>query len=432
MLLLGGQWWLVARSIETLLEEQLSARLAHDAESLLAGLSFAVDGTPTIDARRVALVYERPFSGHYYVVRSNRSQTTSRSIWDRELAVPDAAPGQHLKIRLPGPQNQQLFVLVGGYGKLGRNVTIAAAEDLSGLDQAVARFELTYGVVSTLVLCALLLVQWIIVRGGLRPLDAIREEMSRLERGATERVSVIAPSEIVPLVAELNRLLTALANRTRRSRLALGNLAHALKTQLAVLSQVAARPELHRLPELRRALEEPIESSRRIVERELRRARLSGSGPPGLRLPLREEVAALSATLRQLYAEKTLAISVQIPQDAGFEGDREDFLELLGNLLDNACKWCSSRVSLTIAAQTGLELVVEDDGPGCSDQQLEELTRRGFRADETKPGSGLGLAIVKDVVDSYGGSLSFGRSAGLGGLRVEVRLPDASTRSAES
>jgi len=429
VLVLAAQWWLVSRSIETLLEEQLSTRLSHDAESLLAGLSFAADGAPVVDARRVALVYARPFSGHYYVVRSNGLETASRSLWDRALAVTDSAPGLHRRYLLPGPQNQRLFVLASGYNKHGRNVSIVVAEDLSDFNRSVARFEAIYGGVSGLVLIALLLVQWVLVRGGLRPLDEMRRELTRLERGDADRISVHAPSELVPLAAELNRLLAALANRTRRSRVALGNLAHALKTQLAVLAQVAARPELHRFPELRRALEEPIEFSRRIVERDLRRAQLSGPGQPGLRLPLPDEVAALSATLRQLYADKSLAISVRMPGQAVFEGDREDFLELLGNLLDNACKWCASRVSLDVATSQGLVLVVEDDGPGCSDEQLDELTRRGFRTDESKAGSGLGLAIVKDMVDSYAGTLSFGRSSALGGLRVDVRLPTALSRA---
>jgi signal transduction histidine kinase len=432
VLLLSAQWWLVSRSIESMLEEQLGTRLTHDAESLLAGLSFGADGAPVIDTRRVALVYERPFSGHYYVVRSNGLETTSRSLWDLALAIPDSSAGQQSKTRLPGPAKQRLFVLASGYSKLGRNVTIAVAEDLSDMARSVARFEVAYGLVSAVVLGVLLLVQWIIVRGGLRPLDAIRREMNQLERGATDRIAVDSPSEIAPVVEELNRLLGALANRTRRSRVAMGNLAHALKTQLAVLAQVAARPELHRLPELRRALEEPIEASRRIVEHELRRARLSGAGQPGMRLPLRDEVAVLTATLRQLYAEKSVAITVDAAADAVFEGDREDFLELLGNLLDNACKWCASQVLLTVETAQGLDLVVEDDGPGCSDEQLEELSRRGFRADESKPGSGLGLAIVKDVAESYGGTLSISRSGTLGGLRVHVQLPPKADRPPES
>ncbi|MEX0959046.1 MAG: ATP-binding protein [Burkholderiales bacterium] len=423
VLLLGLQWFLVSTSIEDLLENQLEERLTRDAESLLAGLSLDAQGAMQIDPRRVNPVYQRPFSGHYYFIRAGDDEQVSRSLWDSELEIPTVQAGTGLRLTLPGPEQQVLFTVAHGYVKQGRAFTIAVAQDLTSLSREIAVFRLRYGIVSALVLIVLLLVQRYIVRGGLRPLDTLRSEVSRLEQGEIDRVSMSAPEEIAPLVSELNRLLAALSNRTRRSRVALGNLAHALKTQLAILTQVAARPELHRAAELRKALTEPIETSRRIVERELRRARLAGSAMPGRRVPLEKEIASISGTLSQLYPEKNLRIATAISPDAVFHGDREDLLELLGNLLDNACKWSSGRVSLTIGNGDGIAFVVEDDGPGCDDVQLEELTRRGFRADESKPGSGLGLAIVKDVVESYGGSLTFGRSAALGGLRVEARLP---------
>jgi signal transduction histidine kinase len=423
VLLLGLQWLLVSASIERLLENQLEERLTRDAESLLAGLSVDAQGSMRIDPLRVNPVYQRPFSGHYYFIRAGQVEQVSRSLWDSALEIPAVQAGAALRLTLPGPERQTLFTVAHGYVKQDRAVTIAVAQDLTGLSEEIATFRLRYGLVSALVLMVLLLVQRFIVRGGLRPLHTLRNELGRLERGEIDRVSMPAPEEIAPLVSELNRLLAALTNRTQRSRVALGNLAHALKTQLAILTQVSARPELHRMPELRRALAEPIEAGRRIVERELRRARLAGSAMPGRRIPLAQEIATLTRTLSQIYPGKPLRIATEIVAGATFDGDREDLLELLGNLLDNACKWCSGRVSLTVTNGDGAAFVVEDDGPGCDDEQLEELTRRGFRADESKPGSGLGLAIVKDVVDSYGGSLTFGRSAALGGLRVEARLP---------
>lgn len=423
VLLLGLQWLLVSASIERLLENQLEERLTRDAESLLAGLSFDAQGALRIDPRRVNPVYQRPFSGHYYFIRTGEDEKVSRSLWDSELDIPTLRAGTELRLTLPGPEQQVLFTVVHGYVKQDRAFTIAVAQDLTSLSREISAFRLRYGIVSALVLIVLLLVQRFIVRRGLYPLETLRNELGRLEMGEIDRVSMPAPEEIEPLVSEINRLLAALSSRTQRSRVALGNLAHALKTQLAILTQVGARPELHRAPELRKALTEPIETSRRIVERELRRARLAGSALPGRRVPLEKEIESISGTLSQLYPEKNLRIATAISPGAVFHGDREDLLELLGNLLDNACKWCSGRVSLTIGNGDGIAFVVDDDGPGCDDAQLEELTRRGFRADESKPGSGLGLAIVKDVVESYGGSLTFGRSAALGGLRVEARLP---------
>jgi signal transduction histidine kinase len=427
VLLMGTQWLLVTLSLERLLEEQLATRLSHDAESLLAGMQFDTAGAFTLDPDRVNLVYQRPLSGHYYSVRSGTAEQVSRSLWDATLALTVPPVGESERMRVVGPRNQSLFVLAESFRKQGHDLTIAVAEDTSALDAQVRQFTLLYALVSAAVLLLLLWMQRVIVGRGLYPLERVRAEMLRLQRGETNRVSVAAPEEISPLVTEVNRMLAAVTNRTQRSRVALGNLAHALKTQLAVLSQIAARPELHRAPELRRALEAPIEAIRGIVERELRRARVSGASMPGRRVALIEELTALSNTLQQIYSDKALRFEMDVPADSHFDGDREDLLEMLGNLLDNACKWSRSRVKVSATRSDGLTLRIDDDGPGCSEDQLDDLTRRGFRIDESLPGSGLGLAIVKDVVNSYEGQILFCRSPELGGLRVELRFPPAPT-----
>jgi len=227
----------------------------------------------------------------------------------------------------------------------------------------------------------------------------------------------------MPLIAQLNRLLATMSKRSRRSREALGNLAHALKTRLAILNQITERPEFASHAQARSEIRESTANMRRIVERELKRARLLGEALPGERVRLQDELTLLSKTLKSLYADKAPVIRWELDDEATFFGDREDLMELLGNLLDNACKWCRQQVSLTVRADNGIVFIVEDDGAGCTPEEIESVTLRGFRADETAPGSGLGLAIVRDVVESYEGKLSFARSAALGGLRVEVRLP---------
>jgi signal transduction histidine kinase len=424
VLLLVLQWAVASLAIERLTSGQLLARLDRDAESLLSGVQAGPDGALRIDPARVSAVYQRPFSGHYYVVRSGEQSIVSRSLWDAGLTVPALAAGAAADFNTSGPQQQPLLVHARTYRKLGRDVTIAVAEDLSELNAGLMRFQLAYGAVSAAVLAVLLLVQRTIVSRGLRPVEAVRENMARLERGETARLEAAGPAEIAPLIAELNRLLGSMGNRTRRSREALGNLAHALKTRLAVLRQAAEAPELAAHAALRETLHESAEDMRRIVERELKRARLSGGALPGQRVDLRSEVEALVGTLKAIYADKPLHIDWQVARGAQFKGDREDLLEMLGNLLDNACKWSASRVSLQASAHDGIRFLIEDDGPGCSPEALVVLARRGFRADESKPGSGLGLAIVRDIVEGYGGTLQFSRSPALGGLRVEVRLPD--------
>ncbi len=416
------QWLIASVAIKHLTEGQLVARLTHDAESLLAGVQFDAGGNLQLDQRRLSAVYQRPYSGHYFAVGSGADRQFSRSLWDTTLDLPDVASGAELKIRTIGPDRQPLLVLALGFHKQDRNLTVAVGEDLSALNAGLLRFQLIYGLGSAAVLIALLLLQRLIVAQGLRPLEAVKESMQRLERGEVPRIEAAGPSEIMPLIAQLNRLLNTMGSRTRRSREALGNLAHALKTRLAILNQAGERPELAAHPQLRSAIRESTEAIRRIVERELKRARLMGDALPGQRVNLEDEVSLLTQTLKVLHADKALSINSRVAEDARFIGDREDLLELLGNLLDNACKWCRGRVSLTIANGDGCRFIVEDDGPGCAPEELDALTQRGFRADESIPGSGLGLAIVKDVVESYGGTLGFGHSS-LGGLRVEVRLP---------
>lgn len=417
------QWLVASVAIKRLTEGQLVTRLSHDAESLLAGVQFDAGGKLSLDQRRLGAVYQRPYSGHYFAVGSGADRQYSRSLWDATLDLPDLASGSEARLRVAGPERQPLLVLALGFHKDDRNVTIAVAEDLSALNAGLLRFQWVYGLVSVAVLIALLLIQRRIVTRSLRPLDAVRDSMQKLERGEAPRIEVSGPSEIAPLIAQLNRLLANMGSRTRRSREALGNLAHALKTRLAILGQAGDRPELAAHPQLRAAIRDSTEAIRRIVERELKRARLMGDALPGQRVNLEDEVSLLTQTLQVLYADKAPSIRTDVAQDARFLGDREDLLELLGNLLDNACKWCRGQVSLTVSNGDGCRFVVEDDGPGCAAEELDALTQRGFRADESVPGSGLGLAIVKDVVESYGGTLGFGRSTRLGGLRVEVRLP---------
>jgi len=279
---------------------------------------------------------------------------------------------------------------------------------------------------------ALLWLQRLIVRRGLAPLEQVRRELPRLARGEIPQLSLEAPAEVRPLVAELNRLLDLLNQRQRRSRHALGNLAHALKTPLTALTQLAEQPPppgdaTGWWQDLRRQLQH----IRALTERELKRARIAGGGAPGQRVLLDREVADLIATLRRIHRDRELAIEARIPPGSGFAGDRDDLLELLGNLLDNACQWAESRVRLTVGANTDtLYLRIEDDGPGCPPDQLEALQQRGTRIDESRAGYGLGLAIAGDIVAQYGGTLRLGRSEDLDGFLAEAVLPCPSVGNA--
>jgi signal transduction histidine kinase len=422
------QWLAANFFLRSIAEQQVATRLEQDAETLLAALMPESDDRLEVQPRYIAPVYLRPFSGHYYWIITAHTRLASRSLWDRELAIAPLPSGEVSVAYLPGPQGQRLFTRIAGYHKLNRDVTIAVSEDLSAFEHSLRRFQVGYAAVSSVALAVLVLTQRWILRRSVRSLERTRSQMSQLERGEIDSIDVGVPAEIAPLVQELNRLLVILRQRGKRSRDALGNLAHALKTQLALLNHATEHPQLGSHTELRNQLREPLERMRALTERELKRARLAGAALPGQHVDIRSELERLAYAVRTMYAEKSLDIEIRANPGARFAGDTEDFLELMGNLLDNAAKYCCMQVRVTATAPP-LVIRVEDDGPGAADDDLHALTSRGARADENIPGSGLGLAIARDVVETYGGTLRLGCSDALGGFLAEATFPGIPPKS---
>jgi len=196
-----------------------------------------------------------------------------------------------------------------------------------------------------------------------------------------------------------------------------------LKTPLTVLTHVAEDDHLRHHPVLGQQMAEQVGLLRSRIDSELRRARVAGGRAPGALLDIPAEIEALAATLRKLYRDRNLDIACRVHPGIKFSGDREDLLELCGNLLDNACKWARSRVLVSVRDDHPTVLTVEDDGPGCSPEDLSRIAQRGVRLDEATEGHGLGLAISRSIASSYGAELRFGRSQELGGFEVEVRFP---------
>lgn len=430
VILLVLLWWLLSGAFEKFGEQFVQARLVHDVDSLLSSLQVDDTGQLQLAQGHMAAIYHQPFSGHYFVVVGKGKTLYSRSLWDETLAVSLLQPGETRQWLTEGPSRQPLLVWAGGFQKQGQTFTLAVAEDLSPLWASMRRFNGYFAALSLLVLIVLLGVQQYIVRRSFRPLDQIRREIKNLQQGAVGELTEAVPAEVQPLVREVNHLLRLLAERLQRSRNAMGNLAHALKGPLSLLSQLAQGDELRNLPELARELQVRTDTIRQLIDRELKRARLMGQGAPGVRFLPREELPVLVDMLQRMYAdERHLTIHWQAP-DMAFMFDRDDMLELLGNLLDNACKWARQKVNCEIQGDAQhLQLVVEDDGPGCDEAEVARLTERGVRIDEAAPGHGLGLAIVRDVVEIYDGGLQLDRSPTLGGLRVKLSLQNRGTEN---
>ena len=262
------------------------------------------------------------------------------------------------------------------------------------------------------------------VRSGLSHFDKLRRRLSAVRDGHSRRLEGSYPSEVQPLVNDLNALLEHREGIVARALARAGDLAHGLKTPLAVLAQEAERARAAGRCELAATVSEQVERMRRQVDYHLAQARAAASGAtPGAHSSVRESAEGLARTLQRIHAERGVAIALDVAADHAVRGEREDLDEMLGNLLDNACKWARTRVSL-VSRREGERIVitVDDDGPGLAPSLRERVLQRGVRADEAAPGSGFGLAIVRDLAETYGGSIVL-ESSPLGGLRAGLDLP---------
>jgi signal transduction histidine kinase len=273
----------------------------------------------------------------------------------------------------------------------------------------------------------LMLAGFAVVRRGIAPLDDMRRRLAAVRAGAIKRVDGRFPTEVQPLVTDLNALLAHQEQAVSRAAAKAGDLAHGLKTPLAILAQEAEHAAADGHAELAAAVQEQIERMRRQIEYHLAHARAAASGAvPGARCAIAVSAEALARTLRRLYADRGITIEVHVDPAHEVRCERADLDELLGNLLDNACKWTRGRVTIgSSPAPEGYTIVVEDDGPGIEPALRDAVLQRGVRADEAAPGSGLGLSIVRDLAELYGGRVSLEAAAG-GGLAARLTLPAAS------
>ena len=264
------------------------------------------------------------------------------------------------------------------------------------------------------------------VRRGLTSFDELRARLVGVREGRVRRLEGTYPSEVQPLVNDLNGLLSDREQRVTRALTKAGDLAHGLKTPLAVLNQEAERAKAAGHGQLATAIRQQVERMRRQVDYHLAQARASASGGnPGARCHLLTSADGLVRTMQTLHADRGLSIDVDVSHEHFARTEREDFEEMLGNVVDNACKWARSRVVVSSATNNGrVVMMIEDDGPGLAPSLRAAVLQRGVRADEAAPGSGLGLAIVRDLVELYGGSIELAESAS-GGVRARLELPAA-------
>ena len=416
---------------------QFQSTLTQQLDQLTARLEFDAAGQASIDPAQLSDPrWHRPYSGLYWQLdevgapADAQGALRSRSLWDDRLRPePDVPADGPLHVhRGTGPRDAPLLLVersVYPADAPQRRWRLVVAGDLQEATAASDRFArvLALSLLGLGLLLALAALAQVAV--GLAPLRALQRALTALREGRTARLQGQFPAEVQPLIDDFNRVLDRNAEVVERARTQAGNLAHALKTPLAVLDQAASRADGPDPAPLAALVRDQVGRARRHIDWHLARARVAASQRlPGQRTPLAPVLAGLLRVMAKVHAERALRLDcTDIPADWAFAGEEQDLQEMLGNLLDNACLWARTRVRVEARLDGGqLQVVVEDDGPGIAPEQRQAVLARGVRLDEATPGSGLGLAIVADLVALYGGALAL-EAGSAGGLLARISLP---------
>jgi signal transduction histidine kinase len=413
---------LAGLAIARLFHGEVEQRVMRELDAYILQLAGALEadnsGKLTLARQLADPRFDRPFGGLYWEVRADDppQALVSRSLWDGKLEL--GADGRGLDPEgTPIVSSSRDITLPAGDKRL--KVRLVAATHAAEIDNAVAAFRASLIWSLALIGAALMAAAWLQVGIGLGPLAALHRKLAAIRAGKAKNLYGDFPNEVAPLVDEFNAVLAAQDTSLARARGRAGDLAHGLKTPLTVLSAIAQSLAKSR-PKESGEIAEQVDAMRRHVERQLARARLS-TGKSVSATDLHEVIDRVIGAMKRAPRgdrvdwQSKMAIGAAVPME------RQDLIELLGNLLDNARKWAKSTVHIGFADGA---LRIEDDGPGVPDDKTGSILERGIRLDETAQGSGLGLAIVHDIVELYGLSLSLGRSS-LGGLAVTIAFPKA-------
>ncbi|MEZ6028148.1 MAG: ATP-binding protein [Hyphomonadaceae bacterium] len=435
VLLVAG--WSLQAFYRTEADQQLDSTLSDTLDSLANSVS-SENGEVRFDDDKLPRdeKFESALSGRYWafvdlgadnsVVRTRKSP----SFFDVDVTVGAHArdqalsqPGVSLFFDAAGPNDKMVRTAIQAVTLMGRAnpMLLYSSIDRTSADAAVGNFTLRLGIALGVLAIGLIGGIFLLIRYGLRPLHTIQNNLGDVRAGRRDSLDGEYPTELSPLVSEINTLIAHNRKVVERARTHVGNLAHALKTPLAVLKNEARGSD--KLSDLVRRQTEAMTSN---VTHYLKRAQAAAQAEVlGARTDVREPVEGIARMLERLHRDKGIAIEVEVDPKAIFRGERGDFDELIGNLLENAAKWCKSRVNVTVTRDDdGLQVMVDDDGPGLPPEHRAKALERGKRLDESEPGTGLGLSIVTELADIYGGRLHLEDSP-IGGLRARLELPAA-------
>ena len=403
------------------IEQRFDLGLVDHLDELVAASETDATGSLVLGWTAFEPRFNRPGSGWYWqIARNGRVEAASASLSGMRLSLPPAESETVHLVDDPTGQTLRIFVRHITLPGVDGPFTYAVAGPVADIQHGVRRFSMITAATLATLGVGLIIAVLFQVRYGLRPLRGLRDALSDIRSGRRHRMPETFPSEVEPVVEEVNALLDHNAALLARARLQAGDLAHALKHPLMVIAHEARALEGER----GRVIAEQVAAMRGAVDRNLARARIAGPGAAvGARTPVADVFQGLRYSLDLLYRDRGLEIEGEGLDGLSFAGDVQDLEEMLGNLMDNACKWSHSRVRVAALRRNGrLTIAVEDDGTGVAEEEREAALARGGRLDEWAAGTGLGLWIVRDIAELYRGSLRLSESE-FGGLKAELTLP---------
>jgi len=404
--LMGIAWLVHGLLLDRMSREFLESRLKDEVAFLEHQIR---DAHGQVDTLQTGDYFKDVFH-HAFAIQSPEQTIISPAAWE-PLLRPLIDNQEDGTLRVEDAENPDTPSDILAYRKSFQidetPIVVIVSEDLGALKRSQAALHAWTAVVSILLIMLLVAVLWFGITLSMRPVVTLKAALKRLQDGEISRINVQSPEEFHPLVLQLNQLLDSLDQRLERSREALANLSHSVKTPIAAVRQILEDDTRPLDTNLRRQMAERLDDIDKQLEAEMRRSRFAGPQVGKSAYPLKQ-ARDLLWMLGRLYPEKSFELSSSLPDDCRWPIEEHDLNEVLGNLLDNAGKWSSRCVELLIEQGSDLKrIVVTDDGPGVDEDNLDSLGQRGLRLDEQTPGHGLGLAIVRDIVTRYGGKISF-------------------------
>ncbi|RTQ99658.1 ATP-binding protein [Halomonas nitroreducens] len=413
---MGVTWLLHGILLRDLARDFLGDRLRQEAEYTLDRLRQQPTHRPPLAAP--SSVAAQVFR-HLYVLRLDGEVTTSHPAWLARLYP--LLDSDEITLMDVHRQDSHLLVYRRPFAIAGHEGVLLVGEGFDRVEAGLSRLHWWIGIIAGLVLLLLIVLNMLAVSAGLRPIAQLQRQLDELRLGRRARLQLTVPTELDMLVDQLNRFMDAQASRLQRSRHAVADLSHALKTPMAAIMQVmrGTRPID---PKRRAKILARLEDIQAHLNAELRRSRIAGPDS-GQHTLIRREIEGLLEMFGSLYPDKVFDWDAPLDDTSCLSIERQDFMEMVGIVLDNAGKWARHTIRIRATLSDGLLLVVEDDGPGIPPEQITRLGQRGQRLDEGRPGHGLGVSILMQLLDHYAGSVEF-ETPPDSGLRVTIRLPD--------